>query len=103
MCTMDYVTHILFRNRWEAVNCINDYMMGIADTEEDISYFPEPEPDCNSVLTCETGTQTPSEWWTNRPAQQPSQEERRRAEPLQRTLEIGTTSPNPKIRAARLS
>ena len=29
MCTMDYVTHVLFRNRWEAVNCINDYMMGI--------------------------------------------------------------------------
>ena len=92
MCTMNYVTHVISKQGWERVKCVNDYMMGIADTEEDISPNPAPNPDCNLVITCDTGCQTPKEWLTSPIVKEHKEEERSRAEPRKRTLEPGTTA-----------
>ena len=75
---MDYVTHVISKQGWERVKCVNDYMMGIADTEEDISPNPATNPDCNLVITCDTGCQTPKEWLTSPIVKEHKEEERTR-------------------------
>ena len=55
------------------------------------------------VQTCSRQTQTPKTWWTSPQPLERKEEERRRAEPRKRSLEIGTKPPHSKLRAARLS
>ena len=55
------------------------------------------------VQTCSRQTQTPNSWWTSQQPLERKEEERRRAEPRKRSLEIGTKPPHSKLRAARLS
>ena len=103
MCTMDYVHEVLGKQGWERCDCVNDYMAGWEDTPDCSDDDELPFDALPVVETCSVGCQTPKEWLQSEAAQQPTPDERRRAEPRKRALGEGTTSPDRKNRAASLS
>ena len=86
--TSDYVTHVLFQLAWEAVEDLDDYMMGVTDTPESSdndSDDREWERTCNS---CDFACQTPKSWLAPRAAEEPKEAEPRRAP--ERKVTLGT-------------
>ena len=91
--TSDYVTHVLFQLRWEAVEDLDDYMMGVSDMPEssdDDSDDGELERTCSS---CDIACQTPIYWLASRAAQEPKEPAPGRAPPRNMSLEPGMTTP----------
>ena len=94
MCTMDYVDAVLFRNRWEAVENIEGYMMGSAGSPVSQETFPRRRQSKSRVQTSEAACQTPSEWLTSASPKEANEAERSRAEPRKRCSDIGTKAPH---------
>ena len=82
---------------WKAAQVLNDYFAGwevvhpMATDEEFDSAFDELVG--FDRKTTEIACQTPAEWLTSGPAQEAKEVKRCRAEPRDRTLSIGTTTP----------
>ena len=98
MCTMDYVDAVLFRNRWEAVENIEGYMMGSAGSPVSQETFPRRRQSKSRVQTSEAACQTPCEWLQSSPSKEVKELEPRRAPELKRSLDTGTKPPGPKTR-----
>ena len=91
--TSDYVIAVLFRLRWEAVDCIDDYMMGVYDITESYEDVSD-EPELPSTSRCsEVSCQTPKSWLFLQQAQERKEAKPERAPPRNRPLEPGMTTP----------